>query len=102
MLMGEEFPKKHMVQELGKDAALAEIEDFKTEIVEELRKAKVQFPVKTREQLMTIFPKGIYMKCMLKGQKIELHEAISKMPKTVFPIETAADVADKLASFCTL
>ncbi len=57
--MGEEFPKKHMVQELGKDAALAEIEDFKVEIVEELRKAKVTFPVKTREQLMTIFPKGM-------------------------------------------
>ncbi len=42
------------------------------------------------------------MKCTLKGQKIELHEAISKMPKTEFPIETVADVADKLASFCTL
>jgi hypothetical protein len=102
MLMGEEFPKKHIVQELGKDAALAEIEDFKAEIVEELRKAKVAFPVKTREQLMTIFPKGVYMKCMLKGQKIEIHDAISKMPKTEFPIGTAADVADKLASFCTL
>jgi hypothetical protein len=100
--MGEEFPKKHMVQEFGKDSALAEIEDFKVEIVEELKKAKVTFPVKTREHLMTIFPKGMYMKCMLKGQKIELHEAISKMPKTEFPIETAGDVADKLASFCTL
>ncbi|MGZ4934390.1 MAG: MTH865 family protein, partial [Halobacteriota archaeon] len=99
--MVEEPPKK-IIADYGIDPALAEVDKFKTEIVEELRKAKVPFPIKTREQLMTVFPKGVYMQCTMKGQKIELHEHISKMRTSDFPIQNAGDVADKLASFCTM
>jgi hypothetical protein len=38
----------------------------------------------------------------MKGQKIELHDFVSKMKADEFPINTAGDVADKLASSCTM
>ncbi len=100
--MVEEPPKKPVFADYGIDPALSEVENFKAEVVDELRKAKVPFPIKTRESLMTVFPKGVYMQCSMKGQKIELHEHISKMRESDFPIENAGEVADKLASFCTM
>jgi hypothetical protein len=51
---------------------------------------------------MTVFPKGRFMQCSMKGQKIDLNEYISKMKADEFPINTAGDVADKVASSCTL
>jgi len=68
----------------------------------ELKKAKVPFPITSREQLMTVFPKGRFMQCSMKGQKIDLHDYIAKMKADEFPITTAGDVADKLASSCTM
>lgn len=102
IIMVEEPPKKSVFEDYGIDPALSEVENFKAEIVEELRKAKVPFPIKTRTELMTVFPKGTYMKCRMKGQNIELHEHISKMSASEFPIQSAGDVADRLASFCTM
>ncbi len=100
--MVEEPPKKPVYEDYGIDPALSEVENFKAEIVEKLRQAEVPFPIKTREQLMTVFPKGVYMQCSMKGQKIELHEQISQLRSSDFPIQSAGDVADKLASFCTM
>ncbi len=100
--MVEEPPKKPVFEDYGIDPALSEVENFKAEIVAKLRDAKVQFPIKSREQLMTVFPKGVYMQCSMKGQKIEVHEHIEKMRSSDFPIQNAGDVADKLASFCTM
>jgi hypothetical protein len=51
---------------------------------------------------MTIFPKGRFMQCSMKGQKIDLHEYITKMKADEFPMKTAGEVADKVASSCTL
>jgi hypothetical protein len=100
--MVEQPPKKSVYEDYGIDPALSEIQNFKAEIVNELHKAEVPFPIKTREELMTVFPKGMYMQCMMKGQRIELHEYISKMKASEFPIASAGDVADRLASFCTM
>jgi len=100
--MVEEGQKKPIFEDYGIDPALSEVENFKAEIVEELRKAKVPFPIRTREELMTVFPKGVQMQCKMKGQTIELHEQISKMRASDFPIQNAGEVADKLASFCTM
>ena len=100
--MAEQPPKKAVFEDYGIDPALSEIQNFKTEIVYELKKAEVPFPINSREQLMTVFPKGWTMQCTMKGQKVELHEHISKMKADDFPIRTAGDVADKLASFCTM
>ncbi len=100
--MVEEGQKKPVFEDYGIDAALSEIENLKAEIVEELRKAKVPFPIKTREALMTVFPKGMYMQCKLKGETIEVHEQISKMRSSDFPIQSAGDAADKIVSFCTM
>ncbi|MGZ4902290.1 MAG: MTH865 family protein [Halobacteriota archaeon] len=100
--MVEEGPKKPIFEDYGIDPALSEVENFKAEIVEELRKARVPFPIRTREELMTVFPKGVHMQCKMKGQAIEIHEQISKMRASDFPIQNAGEVADKLASFCTM
>jgi hypothetical protein len=100
--MAEQPPKKTVFEDYGIDPALSEIQNFKAEIVFELKKAEVPFPIKSREQLMTVFPKGWSMQCSMKGQTIELHEYISKMKADEFPIQTAGDVADRLASFCTM
>jgi hypothetical protein len=99
--MAEQPPKKPVFEDYGIDPALSEIQNFKAEIVFELKKAQVAFPIKSREQLMTVFPKGMAMQCSMKGQKIELHDYVSKMKADEFPINNAGDVADKLASFCT-
>ena len=100
--MAEQPSKKPVFEDYGIDPALSEIQNFKAEIVFELKKAEVPFPITTREQLMTVFPMGWTMQCSMKGQKIELHEFISKMKADEFPINSAGDVADKLASFCTM
>ena len=100
--MAEQPPKKPVFDDYGIDPAISEIQNFKAEIVHELRKAEVPFPITSREQLMTVFPKGLSMQCSMKGQKIELHDYVSKMKADEFPIRTAGDVADKLASFCTM
>ena len=100
--MAEQPPKKPVFEDYGIDPAISEIQNFKAEIVFELKKAEVPFPIMSREQLMTVFPKGWSMQCSMKGQKIELHEYVSKMKADEFPIRTAGDVADKLASFCTM
>jgi hypothetical protein len=100
--MAEQPPKKPVFEDYGIDPALSEIQNFKAEIVFELKKAQVVFPIKSREHLMNVFPKGMIMQCSMKGQKIELHDYISKMKADEFPINSAGDVADKLASSCTM
>jgi len=100
--MAEQPPKKTVFEDYGIDPALSEIQNFKAEVVHELKKAEVPFPITSREQLMSVFPKGWSMQCSMKGQKIELNEYVSKMKADEFPIRTAGDVADKLATFCTL
>jgi hypothetical protein len=99
-----EQPSKNppVFEDYGIDPALSEIQNFKAEIVFELKKAQVPFPITSREQLMTIFPKGRFMQCSMKGQKIDLHEYITKMKADEFPMKTAGEVADKVASSCTL
>jgi hypothetical protein len=100
--MAEQPTKNPVFEDYGIDPALSEIQNFKAEIVFELKKARVPFPITSREQLMTVFPKGRFMQCSMKGQKIDLNEYIAKMKADEFPINTAGDVADKVASSCTL
>ena len=97
-----EQPNNPIFADYGIDPALSEIQNFKAEIVFELKKAQVPFPITSREQLMSVFPKGRFMQCSMKGQKIDLNEYISKMKADEFPITTAGDAADKVASSCTL
>jgi hypothetical protein len=51
---------------------------------------------------LAVFPKGRFMQCSMKGQKIDLNEYISKMKADEFPIVSAGDVADKVVSSCSL
>ncbi len=97
-----EQPNKPVFEDYGIDSALSEIQNFKAEIVFELKKAQVPFPIKSREQLMTVFPKGRFMQCSMKGQKIDLHDYVAKMKADEFPIATAGGAADKIVSSCTL
>jgi hypothetical protein len=100
--MAEQPSKNPVFEDYGIDPAISEIQNFKAEIVFELKKAKVPFPIKSREQLLAVFPKGRFMQCSMKGQKIDLNEYISKMKADEFPIVSAGDVADKVVSSCSL
>ncbi len=91
-LMGEE-PSPRDIEEL---------EDLKVRIVEQLRDADVQFPIKNKDELANIYPKGTRKSCNYKGKEVSIHDLIQYIDDRVFPLENAGDTATALISSCQL
>ncbi|MCD1295656.1 hypothetical protein CUJ83_11675 [Methanocella sp. CWC-04] len=81
-------------------AELEEIEDLKIRIVNQLRDAEVQFPIRNKDELKGIYPKGTPHTCMFKGKEISIHEFIDMLDDSDFPVKNAGDAATLLTSKC--
>lgn len=81
---------------------LEEIESLKIDIVEQLREADVKFPVKNKDQLARIYPKGTRKSCVFRGKEVSIHDLIPLIDNSYFPIENAGDAATALTSACLL
>lgn len=81
---------------------IEEIDAMKVAIVEQLREAEVKFPIKTKDDLARIYPKGTRKSCSYKGKDISIHELIPMIDQSFFPIESAGDAAAALTSVCAL
>lgn len=89
-LMGEEPAPKR----------IEDIEVLKSTIVEQMTACGIKFPIRTREELSNIYPKGTPLMCMYKGKETSIHDLISKIDSRVFPIKSAGDAAAALVSMC--
>ncbi|MGE5403286.1 MAG: MTH865 family protein [Candidatus Doudnabacteria bacterium] len=81
-------------------SSIKELEMMKVEIVSELTGAGIKFPIKSREELMKIFPKPTPMGCMYKGKIMTMHDLIMRLNNSDFPIQSAGDVATLLTTRC--
>jgi len=90
---------------LGEEPAPKDIESMdalKVAIVEQLRDADVQFPIKSKGQLANIYPKGTRKACLYKGKEVSLHDMIPMLEEKDFPINSAGDAAIVLLGKCDL
>jgi hypothetical protein len=90
---------------LGEEPSTREIEELdnlKIEIVEQLRAADVKFPIKTKDDLANIYPKGTRKACSYRGQEVSIHDLIKFIDDRVFPLENAGDTATALVSSCQM
>jgi hypothetical protein len=90
---------------LGEEPSPADIEaldKLKIDIVEQLREADVQFPIKNKADLADIYPKGTRKSCRYKGQDVSIHDLIPKIDERAFPLRNAGDTATALVSSCQL
>jgi hypothetical protein len=91
-LLGEE-PSPRDIEALDK---------LKVDIVEQLRAADVKFPIKTKEDLANIYPKGTRKSCSYKGHDVSIHDLIKNIDAGLFPLENAGDTAMALVSSCQM
>lgn len=91
-MLGEE-PSSRDIEELDK---------LKVGIVEQLRAADVKFPIKTKEDLANIYPKGTQKACNYRGHEVSIHELIKFIDDRAFPLQNAGDTASALVSSCQL
>ena len=87
---------------LGAPKDIEELDQLKSDIVEQLRAADVRFPIKTKEDLANIYPKGTPKSCVYKGMEVSLHDLIKNIDERVFPLENAGDTATALVSSCQM
>jgi hypothetical protein len=92
MIMGEEPSPEE----------IAELDNLKIQIVEQLRGADVKFPIRNKDELARIYPKGTTISCTYKGKRISIHDLIPLIDDRVFPLENAGDTATALVSSCQL
>lgn len=81
---------------------IEKIEALKIQIVQKLTDAKVEFPIKTKDDMMNIFPKGTPMVCKYKDKDVSIHELIPLLEPSDFPIKNAGDAATLLTSRCVV
>jgi hypothetical protein len=92
IMMGEEPSPKD----------IEELDALKIAIVEQLREADVRFPIKTKDDLARIYPKGTQKSCMYRGKEVSIHDLIPMIDNSFFPLENAGDTATALTSACSL
>ena len=82
------------------DSAIKELEMMKVTIVSQMEGAGVRFPIKNKEELLKVFPKGTPMACSFKGKTMSMYDLISHLNDSDFPINNAGDVATLLTTRC--
>lgn len=90
---------------MGEEPASKTIEDIdvmKATIVEQLTACGVSFPIKTKEELGRIYPKGTPIKCMYNGKETSIHELIDRIDSKIFPLQNPGDTATALVSQCQI
>src|SRR5271157_5010317 len=91
-MLGEE-PSPRDIEELDK---------LKVDIVAQLKAAEVKFPIKSKGDLASIYPKGTRMSCKYKGKDVSIHELIPLIDDGAFPLKSAGDAAAALIGSCQL
>lgn len=81
---------------------IEELDTMKVAIVEQLRAADVKFPIKTKDDLARIYPKGTQKSCMYRGKEVSIHDLIPLIDDSYFPLKNAGDTAAALTSTCSL
>lgn len=98
--MSIEKPKYSEHAEAPGASSIKELEMMKVEIVSQLVGAGIKFPITSKKQLMTIFPKPTPMGCQYKGKILTMHDLIEHLNDSDFPIKSAGDVATILTTRC--
>jgi hypothetical protein len=86
----------------GSPREILDIDELKADIVEQLREARVEFPIRSRRDLGNIYPYGTPKSCVYKGIKVSLHDLIPLLEESDFPIRSPGDAATMLVSKCEL
>ena len=76
------------------------LEMLMVEIVSMLEGAGVKFPIKTKEELLKVFPPGESCGCHYKGKTLTLNDLAKTLSAKDFPIASAGDVAIMMAGRC--
>ncbi|MEA1870107.1 MAG: MTH865 family protein [Euryarchaeota archaeon] len=97
--MAEEHKLTH---EDATQKAIDEIEELKIEIVEMLKDAAVEFPVKNVNELKNLFPAGTMMACRVGGKETHFDQLAETLGPDDFPLEDAPAVASKILSRCSI
>lgn len=84
----------------GTPEDIAQIDEMKSKIVDQLVSCGVKFPIENKKQLSEIYPYGTPIKCKYQGKETSIHDLIPKMDESMFPIKTPGDAAAALLSQC--
>jgi hypothetical protein len=79
---------------------IADIEEMKTTITEQMESCGVAFPIRNKKDLANIYPYGTPMKCRVGGVEKSIHDIIKGLDDRDFPINNPGDAATLLASKC--
>lgn len=79
-----------------------DVQKLKDHIVEQLKAAQVSFPIRSKDELARIYPKGTPESCTFLGRKVSIHDIIPSLDESSFPINSAEDAADLLAGRCVV
>jgi len=82
------------------DSAIKELEMMKVTIVSQMQGAGVKFPIKSKADLLKIFPKATPMGCSFRGKTMTMFDLITHLNDSDFPINNAGDVAALLTTRC--
>ncbi|MCD1295655.1 hypothetical protein CUJ83_11670 [Methanocella sp. CWC-04] len=79
---------------------IAEIDELKILLVDQMRKAEVKFPIRNKDELKRIYPMGTPQTCIYKGKEVSIHDLIESLEESSFPINNVGDAATLLTSKC--
>lgn len=79
-----------------------DVKDLRDFIAYQLRDAKVDFPIKSKDELSRIYPKGTPQSCSFRGRTVSIHDIIPTLEDSNFPIRSADEAADLLTSRCSV
>ena len=98
--MSIEKPRYSEFAQAPGDSAIKELEMMKVTIVSQMEGAGVKFPIKNKDELLKVFPKGTPMACSFKGKTMTMYDLISHLNDSDFPIKNAGDVAALVTTRC--
>ena len=98
--MAIEKPDYNQHAEAPGSTKVKELEMMKVSIVTQVTGSGVKFPIRTRDELLGIFPKSTPMACEYKGNRMMLYDLIQHLDGSDFPINNAGDLATLLTSRC--
>jgi hypothetical protein len=79
---------------------IKDLEMLKMEIVSLLNGKNIKFPVKSKYELVQVFPPDALCGCKYKGRMLTMNELVMLLSDGDFPLATAGDVAIVMTSRC--
>lgn len=81
-------------------ADVTDINRLKKDIVDQLRAARVGFPIRDKAELASVYPYGTKKSCMYKGNQVSIHDLVKELSDGEFPLRNAEDAARVLTEKC--